>query len=138
MLARVICDHDDLLERHVQYWLAHAPDLTDMPSIKHTDLQFWAKQKRKDRTKGHRFLQGLKASWVNVALDFVISKNKWPVVFEARDGQTVDLLDEFIAVMWVAYVRQMKARPSLKCNASQLVRKYLMLHKGLVSVYLCL
>ena len=83
------------------------PDMTDLPVIRHNQLQFWMKQKRKDRTKAHRNLKGLKAAWTNASMDFVISNNRWPVVFEDNDGRVVDLVDEFILIFWVSYVRHM-------------------------------
>ena len=54
------------------------------------------KWNRKDRTKAHRNLKGLKASWTNASVDFVISQNTWSVVFEDEEGRTVDPVDEFL------------------------------------------
>jgi len=78
-----------------------------MPTIRHTDLKFWSRQKSKDTTKGHRYLKGLKASWVNASVDFVLSMNMWPVVFEDQEGNTVDLTDEVVLTFWVSYLRHM-------------------------------
>ena len=111
-LPRQICENKELVNKHVDFWLTHMPDLTDLPVIKHTDLLFWAKHK-KDKTKPHRFLQGLKASWVNASIDFVISQNKWPVLFDDRHGHAVDLRNEFVLVFWVSYVRYMVSGTSL-------------------------
>ena len=96
-----------LIDKHVEYWLDHMPDMSDLPVVRHGDLQFWTKQKRKDRTKAHRFLKGLKASWTNASVDFVISQNKWPVIFTNTDGKVVDLVDEVVLIFWVSYVRHM-------------------------------
>ena len=106
-LPRQICLKPELIDAHVNYWLNHMPDLTDLPCIRHTDLQFWMKQKKCDRTKAHRNLKGLKAAWVNASVDFVISQNRWPVIFEDGDGGMVDLVDEFALIFWVSYVRHM-------------------------------
>ena len=97
----------ELINAHVNYWLNHLPDMTDLPVIRHTDLQFWMKQKKTDRTKAHRNLKGLKAAWVNASVDFVVSQNRWPVIFEDADGGVVDLVDEFALIFWVSYVRHM-------------------------------
>ena len=96
-----------LIDKHVEYWLDHMPDMSDLPVVRHGDLQFWTKQKRKDNTKAHRFLKGLKASWTNASVDFVISQNKWPVIFTNTDGKVVDLVDEVVLIFWVSYVRHM-------------------------------
>ena len=100
-------------DQHVDYWLDNMPDLTDLTVLRHTDLKFWSKQRKKDKTKAHRFLKGLKASWTNSSVDFAIAQNKWPVLFEDSDGDTVDLVDEFVLIFWVAYVRHMV---SVKCK----------------------
>ena len=107
MLPRQICQSASLISHHIDYWLENLPDMSDMPTIRHTDLKFWSKQKSKDTTKGHRFLKGLKASWVNASVDFVLSMNMWPVIFEDRDGNTVDLTDEVVLTFWVSYLRHM-------------------------------
>ena len=107
MLPRQICLSRKLLDLHVEYWLNNMPDMSDLPTIKHSQLQFWMKQKKKDRTKAHRYLKGLKASWTNASVDFVVSQNKWPVIFEDQDGDVVDLVDEFVLIFWVSYVRHM-------------------------------
>jgi len=107
ILPRRICQDPKLIDEHVAYWLNHMPDMTDLPTIDHKQLQFWMKQKKKDRTKAHRKLQGLKASWTNASIDFVISQNRWPVVFEDDEGRIVDLVEEFVLIFWVSYVRHM-------------------------------
>ena len=107
MLPRHICDDPKLIDKHVTHWLNHLPDMTDLPVIQHAQLQFWMKQKKKDRTKAHRSLKGLKASWVNSSVDFVVSQNRWPVIFEDGEGRVVDLIDEFVLIFWVSYVRHM-------------------------------
>ena len=81
--------------------------MSDLPVIRHADLMFWSKQKAKDKTKPHRYLKGLKASWVNASVDFVLSCNMWPVVFQNRIGETVDLTDEVVLTFWVSYLRHM-------------------------------
>ena len=106
-LPRRICLQPDLIDQHVNYWLNHMPDMTDLVVIRHSDLQFWMKQKKTDRTKAHTKLKGLKAAWVNASVDFVISQNRWPVIFEDDDGRIVDLVDEFVLLFWVSYVRHM-------------------------------
>ena len=112
-LPRQICQSAVLVSRHVDYWLENLPDMSDMPTIRHTDLKFWSRQKSKDTTKGHRYLKGLKASWVNASVDFVLSMNMWPVVFEDQEGNTVDLTDEVVLTFWVSYLRHMvRARKS--------------------------
>ena len=107
MLPRRICERAELLDEHVEYWLKNMPDMSDLAVIQHGQLQFWTKQKKKDRTKSHRWLKGLKASWTNASVDFVISQNKWPVIFTNRDGHVVDLVDEVVLIFWVSYVRHM-------------------------------
>ena len=110
MLPRRICVDGKLLDEHIDYWLSHMPDLTDLPVIRHNQLQFWMKQKQKNNTKAHRSLKGLKASWTNASVDFAISQNKWPVMFENLVGEMVDLVDEFVLTFWVSYVRHMVSR----------------------------
>ena len=107
ILPRHICRDGLLLSDHTDYWLENLPDMTDLAVIRHDQLQFWTKQKRKDKTKAHTSLKGLKASWTNASIDFCISQNKWPVIFEDENGQVVDLSDEFVLVFWVSYVRHM-------------------------------
>ena len=107
---REICKDPSLISTHIDYWLNHMPDMSDAPVIRHADLKFWSRQqrsKKKDTTKAHRFLKGLKASWVNASVDFVLSLNKWPVIFVDSDGDTVDLTVEVILVFWVSYLRYM-------------------------------
>ena len=113
MQPRRICLENQLVDRHVDYWLNHLPDLSDLPVIQHTQLQFWLKQKKRDKTKAHRFLKGLKASWTNASVDFAISQNKWPVIFTDAEGDTVDLVDEFVLIFWVSYARHMVRLTSL-------------------------
>ena len=110
MLPRRICADPKLIDQHVNHWLNHMPDMTDLPVIAHALLQFWTKQQKKDRTKAHRDLKGLKASWVNASTDFGISQNRWPVIFEDGEGLTVDLVDEYVLIFWVSYVRHMVRR----------------------------
>ena len=107
-LPRQICQSASLVSLHIDYWLENLPDMSDMPTIRHGDLKFWSRQKSKDtKTKPHRYLKGLKASWVNASVDFVLSMNMWPVVFEDDEGNTVDLTDEVVLTFWVSYLRHM-------------------------------
>ena len=44
---------------------------------------------------------------MNSSVDFVVSQNRWPVIFEDGEGRVVDLIDEFVLIFWVSYVRHM-------------------------------
>ena len=107
LLPKIIVSTSEYLEKHIDHWLDNLPDLSDMPNIRHESLRFWARQKKKDRKKPHKLLKGLCAKWLNASLDYGISQNKWPVVFQSSENKTIDLVDEFIVVVWVSYVRYM-------------------------------
>ena len=103
MDPRLICQVDTLLEKHIQYWTEHMPDVTDCPSLNEDDLQIWTKQKKKSRLKPHSILKGVAGKWLNSGYDYAISKNKWGVVFKDMDGVRINLVDEFVVTVWAMY-----------------------------------
>ena len=70
--------------------------------------------------------------WANEALDKAISCNKWPVRFEGPDGVEVDLVPEFIILMWLGYCAKMRGHPAPSAKSSQMVLKYLLVNDALV------
>ena len=71
---------------------------------------------------------GCCGKWVNEALDFAISHNKWPVRFKTQDDKMADMVPEFTLCMWLGYVAKMRGHPAPSAKSSQLVLKYLILN----------
>ena len=71
---------------------------------------------------------GCCGKWANEALDFAISRNKWPVRFQNVDGNMVDLVPEFICCMWLGYVAKMRGHPAPSAKSAQTVLKYLLIN----------
>ena len=80
----------------------------------------------------HSILEGLAAKWFNVSLDYATEHNKWPVRFRDGDENKTDLVPEFVVVVWLRYVSQMRLHPMPTTNAAQLVLKYLLMNDSLV------
>ena len=70
-------------------------------------MQIWTKYKPKIRLKPHSLLPGLCAMWLNEAIDYGMSQNKWPVRFRDADGVLVDLVPEFLTAVWAKYASMM-------------------------------
>ena len=76
MSARYIISHDSecdgLVNKFVDYWTSHLPDLSDYPDIPPEKIQFWRRKKRSEkfnkhkRKREHVTLKGLDSKWVNV------------------------------------------------------------------------
>ena len=128
MEPRTIINDESLIEKHVDFWSNNMPDISDKPLIEPEQLQFWLKQKRRDRKKPHTILKGVCGKWLNMAIDFAISKNKWGVQFVNDAGDKVDLVPELMVTVWLRYSSLMAGKPLLHSNACQVILKYFMVH----------
>jgi len=128
------------LKVFIKYWKDRLPDMTDVPKYNPDQLSFWirhrkhVKKKAKKVKKPHRLLRGVCAKWFNLALDFAIEQNRWPVKIQLQnssddpsDGpmiEEIDLTVSFILVVWVHYSSNMYTRPALASNACQKILSY--------------
>ena len=103
----LICSSDELLEKHIRYWVDRMPDISDKPQMPPSEMKFWKKQARKSRLKPHPSLPGVCAVWLNGAIDFAIKNNKWPVRFKDANGVSNDMVPDFTVTVWVKYVTKM-------------------------------
>ena len=74
-------------------------------------MQIWTKYKPKIRLKAHSLLPGLCGMWLNEAIDYGMSQNKWPVRFRDDEGVLVDLVPEFLTAVWAKYASLMVRPP---------------------------
>ena len=104
-----------LLEIFLDHHLAHLPDITDLtkdhPSIQPGLLQHWLNKElckgQRERRRPHNDMPGLCGQMYLQALDFAIANNKWAVRFKDADGKWIDMTDDFIVTVWVAYINRM-------------------------------
>ena len=101
-----------LVARHSDHWSeeCNMPDVSDRPSIAHTDMQLWKKQRRKSRLKPHSTCPGSCGKWLNTSYDFALEYGKVPVRFKDKDDVLNDLMPEFVVTVWVRYVSLMVCR----------------------------
>ena len=102
---------------------------------------FWIKLKKKKGhvTNPHRIMKGLRGKGLHDALDYTITRNRWPFVF--KFGQTTyDMTIPFIIVVWCHYVGNMISKPLVASKAAQKVSLlYLLLYNYIChyNVYIC-
>jgi len=87
---RVVKGDREQIEKFVQYYRTHLPDISERPDIPVEKVQFWMmtdehacrpRKKRKRFPRPHALLKGLKGKDANSSFDFSISCNKWFVTF---------------------------------------------------------
>ena len=72
----------------------------------------------------HRFLPGLCRTYTNKALDFCISMNMLPVIFENESGDEVNRVILFVCAFWCCYSYFREDHTGLESDESQLVRAW--------------
>ena len=72
----------------------------------------------------HRFLPGLCRTYTNKALDFCISMNMLPVIFENESGDEVNRVIPFVCAFWCCYSYFREDHTGLESDESQLVRAW--------------
>ena len=127
LLARVVvAQPTKYLQIFLDYWGENLPDLSEgrVPPVER--LQFWRNLKCVAKLLEHVDLTGMCRKWCHVALDFAISQNQWPVVFNKKKpdgpGELYDMTIPFVLCTWVCYSAQMNGSPALKSKACQKVR----------------
>ena len=77
-------------------------------------------------------LPGLCGTYVHVALDFAMARNKQPVQFR-KNGYLHDQTVTFIIVVWVCYIAQLPGRPQPDTKKAQKILLYLLHRKASVA-----
>ena len=100
---RAIVESDALLSLHNDYWYDNMPDISDMPTIRHSDMLLYQKKKKqrgtkKIRLKPHSVMKGVAGAWLNEAYDYCIEKCVMPVRFRDSDNEMVDLVRRHVSM----------------------------------------
>ena len=71
------------------------------------------------------------SKWVHDAVDWCLSMNMQPVRFQTEELK-YDFTTPFTIALWVYYVSKMYGKPTLRCDASTMLLKYLVSQPALV------
>ena len=124
-----------LMEKFIAHWVDNLPDISERPDIPLKSTRFWMMDDKgvinpkKRWPKPHSRLAGLRGQYLNSALDFSISLNKWPVSFKDDEGCTVKLVGECTCAVWLHYISKLKGHPMPESNSCQLILKYMLLNQ---------